>query len=199
MDVDDEFRQPWTSGSPPSKRVRSGTIGQRLRTASDLEISGFISHAQKDAMRDKIMRGDDQLLQAMDLYAVGNGTALQHLILTGVLDAPVSTSYADAVDALEMEVSEGLTCVARTCRVCHQQFTMNHDKACVYHPESFCGETAQRWMAPGETRGGGIVHNFYSCCGATEINAPGCCARRHFTYDTDDVPGVEQRRPGMGL
>ena len=147
MDVvdQDQFRQPWSSGSPPSKRTRSGTIGQRLRTASDLELGGWISQTQKDAMKEKIMRGNEELLHAMDQYAVGNGAVLQHLISTGALDTNPSSIF-EAVDALEMEVSEGLTCVARTCRICHQQFTMNHDKACQFHPESFAGETAQRWM-----------------------------------------------------
>jgi hypothetical protein len=37
----------------------------------------------------------------------------------------------------------------RTCRVCKKQFTVNGDKACVFHPESYSGETAQRWLPPG--------------------------------------------------
>jgi hypothetical protein len=38
----------------------------------------------------------------------------------------------------------------RTCRTCKTKFTMNNERACVYHPESFSGETAQRWLPPGD-------------------------------------------------
>lgn len=40
----------------------------------------------------------------------------------------------------------------RTCRTCKTKFTMNNERACVYHPESFSGETAQRWLPPGDFR-----------------------------------------------
>jgi hypothetical protein len=99
--------------------------------------------------------------------------------------------------SLEGEFTQGAGLIARTCRVCHQQFTINHDKACRYHPESFSGETAQRWLPPGENEGGAVVHNFYSCCGNPDFNSPGCCASRHLTYEEPER--LEQRRPGMGL
>ena len=43
-----------------------------------------------------------------------------------------------------------------TCRICLKPFErkFNGPKECIYHPESFTGETAQRWMDPGETKGG---------------------------------------------
>ena len=87
-----------------------------------------------------------------------------------------------------------------SCRRCHEQFdpTNNSDKACVFHPESWCGETAQRWMAPGETEGGGDIHNFYSCCGASAIRSTGCCATRHEGYDEPESSDWG-RRPSMGL
>ena len=36
----------------------------------------------------------------------------------------------------------------RTCRSCHQMFlpSKNASDSCVYHPEFYTGETAQRWM-----------------------------------------------------
>ena len=40
----------------------------------------------------------------------------------------------------------------RTCRTCKQLFTVNHARACVFHPESFSGETAQRWLPPGNAQ-----------------------------------------------
>ena len=86
----------------------------------------------------------------------------------------------------------------RTCRSCLKQFDelRNGESSCRFHPESFSGETAQRWLPPGETKGGGVVHHFYSCCGAKERDAPGCCSTRHKTFDeTENEWG---RKPGMG-
>jgi len=86
----------------------------------------------------------------------------------------------------------------RTCRTCNMRFdvTLNSDSSCRYHPESFCGETAQRWLAPGDTEGGGVVHEFYSCCGGKAVDTPGCCFTTHKTYDEAEV--AWGRRPGMG-
>jgi hypothetical protein len=87
----------------------------------------------------------------------------------------------------------------RTCRVCLQKFDSKTNSAlsCIFHPESFSGETAQRWLAPGDTKGGSEVHYFYTCCGGGE-SSPGCCASLHKTWDdnTDDDWG---RKPGMGI
>ena len=78
----------------------------------------------------------------------------------------------------------------RTCRTCKQPFRVNHSRACVFHPESFSGETAQRWLAPGEKDGGGLTHYFYSCCGSHDEKSKGCCVTRHRTYDE---PGRTQK------
>ena len=61
---------------------------------------------------------------------------------------------------------------------------------------SYSGETAQRWLAPGDTKGGGIVHNFYTCCGGAK-DSPGCCARPHITFDEPEEFSL--RKPGMGV
>lgn len=185
--------------TPEKKRHRSGGIGQRLRTASDLETGGWIDNWQKNALKNLIMNGHEGVLGALERYAMGDGADLQHFIANDLKDTYEMSKNMDVIGDLDTEMQEGCTVFSRTCCVCHQQFTVNHDKVCVYHPESYSGETAQRWLPPGVTDGGGIVYNFYSCCGAPDINAPGCCARKHFTYDTDDAPGLEQRRPGMGL
>mmetsp|Transcript_55002 Transcript_55002/g.108636 ORF Transcript_55002/g.108636 Transcript_55002/m.108636 type:complete len:98 (+) Transcript_55002:105-398(+) len=84
---------------------------------------------------------------------------------------------------------------ARTCRICTKQFTENGDKACRYHPESYSGETAQRWLPPG-SKGGDAVHNFYTCCGG-DLESPGCCWTRHRTFDEPEDVGM--RQPGMGV
>ena len=87
----------------------------------------------------------------------------------------------------------------RTCRICLTSFTTNHNKACRRHPESYAGETAQRWLAPGDTHGGGDVHYFWTCCGAEEEDAPGCCAQKHLTYDDVVMNEEYGRRPGDGV
>ena len=86
----------------------------------------------------------------------------------------------------------------RLCRICTQKFdvSQNGPRSCTYHPESFSGETAQRWMAPGETIGGGVVHYFYTCCGNGK-DSPGCCWTPHRTFD--EPVDVSFRKPGMGI
>lgn len=92
--------------------------------------------------------------------------------------------------------------IRSTCSRCHTSYDpeTNDEGSCLYHPESFCGETAQRWMAPGETEGAGNIHNFYSCCSNPDPNSPGCCATRHQSYDEpEDHASSWGRRPGMGI
>jgi hypothetical protein len=86
-----------------------------------------------------------------------------------------------------------------TCRHCLQSFNpaLNHSKACRYHPEYFSGETAQRWLPPGETKGGGVIHNFWSCCGSYDELALGCCFTAHAAFG--DMGDYSLRRPGMGI
>lgn len=85
------------------------------------------------------------------------------------------------------------------CRFCERAFDRNenHSKACRYHPESFTGETAQRWAAPGETKDGGKVYYFYSCCGSDSISAPGCCYSPHLAFG--ELQSIDLRRPGQGV
>ena len=85
----------------------------------------------------------------------------------------------------------------RICRICLTSFTTNHNKACRRHPESYAGETAQRWMAPGDTEGGGTVHNFWTCCGETSIDSPGCCYTPHLCFGEEQ--SIDLRRPGAGV
>jgi hypothetical protein len=73
----------------------------------------------------------------------------------------------------------------------------NHDKACKFHPESFTGETAQRWMAAGDTQGAADIHNFWSCCGNGDSKSEGCCYTRHAGFGEPD--DIMLRRPGMGI
>lgn len=62
----------------------------------------------------------------------------------------------------------------------------NHSQACQFHPESFSGETKQRWAAPGNEEGAAEVHFFYSCCGASDVNAPGCATGPHRGYGENE-------------
>lgn len=84
------------------------------------------------------------------------------------------------------------------CQRCHADFSAasNHELACVFHAESWSGETAQRWLAPGVERGGARVHVFYSCCGAGARDAVGCCAGRHVGFD-EDLPATYDTGAGQ--
>jgi hypothetical protein len=85
------------------------------------------------------------------------------------------------------------------CRNCHKYFIReeNNPRACAHHPECYTGETAQRWMAPGDTLNASKVHNFWSCCGNSVINSPGCCFTAHVGFDEEE--DVTMRRPGTGI
>jgi len=113
----------------------------------------------------------------------------------------VRNSFSETAPIQKLATSAGADYVVlsapRTCRICTKQFTENHDRACSYHPESYTGETAQRWMAPGETKDAAVVHNFYSCCGSQSREAPGCCWTRHVTFDEPESTSF--RKPGMGI
>ena len=58
--------------------------------------------------------------------------------------------------------------------------------ACRFHRESHSGETAQRWLPPGVTAGGGDILYFWSCCGAHDREAPGCVTLPHCSYDEEN-------------
>mmetsp|Transcript_28963 Transcript_28963/g.60163 ORF Transcript_28963/g.60163 Transcript_28963/m.60163 type:complete len:811 (-) Transcript_28963:141-2573(-) len=67
------------------KRMRSGSISGRLRSASDLEDSGIISSAQKSVLKDLIIAGNDSVQGAIDKYESGDPSALEEMIKSGAL------------------------------------------------------------------------------------------------------------------
>jgi len=77
-----------------------------------------------------------------------------------------------------------------TCRRCLSQFERhkNNPTACRFHPESYSGETKQRWAPPGEENCGD-VHFFWSCCGDGDRDSPGCCTAAHVGFDDCDSTG----------
>ena len=78
--------------------------------------------------------------------------------------------------------AETLKPVLRVCRVCKQQFdpAENNAMACHHHTTVFSGRLLR--VEPTETSDIGF---FYDCCGATDVNAPGCHRDFHRTYDED--------------
>lgn len=40
-----------------------------------------------------------------------------------------------------------------------------------------------RWLAPGDTEGGGVVHEFWFCCGSHDPEEVGCKKGWHMPYD----------------
>lgn len=83
-----DLSRKWSSGAaidsqlhmnaqqPLSKRMRAGSITGRLRTASDLEDSGFINKSEKGFLKDLIISGDAALQEALDKYERGDQSEL---------------------------------------------------------------------------------------------------------------------------
>jgi hypothetical protein len=70
-----------------------------MRSASDLEERGLIDRSQKGALKDLIVRGDQQLLNALDQAIEGDPSELQRLIRSGALDEAAALAALD-VDTL---------------------------------------------------------------------------------------------------
>lgn len=68
----------------------------------------------------------------------------------------------------------------RVCRVCKKQFDPNENgpRSCRRHTSAFSGRLLR--VEPTETSD---LTFFYDCCGATDVNAPGCTFGRHESYD----------------
>ena len=84
----DNILTPLLNPNPnPPQRVRSGSISGRLRSASELEEKGLIDRVQKGALKDLILSGDEQLLAALDKFAVeGDAQELKALLRSGLLE-----------------------------------------------------------------------------------------------------------------
>lgn len=67
------------------KRIRSGSISGRLRSASDLEDTGIISRDQKAILKDLIIAGDSSVQGAIDKYEAGDPSLLEEMIKGGTL------------------------------------------------------------------------------------------------------------------
>lgn len=70
------------------------------------------------------------------------------------------------------------------CKNCKKYFDRdaNYDRACVYHPKPYSGDSARKadWS---NAKGRGSVVKMYWCCGETDINHKGCKYDRHRSYD----------------
>ncbi len=91
------------------------------------------------------------------------------------------------MDSLQSSLEKALppSALLKTCKRCHQQFDpRNTERTCRYHPHAFAGETAQRWLPPGENHGEGskVVYHWW-CCSSTNRDEPGCEVTTHEGYD----------------
>mmetsp|Transcript_23441 Transcript_23441/g.38293 ORF Transcript_23441/g.38293 Transcript_23441/m.38293 type:complete len:727 (-) Transcript_23441:689-2869(-) len=83
------------------KRMRAGSISGRLRSASDLEDTGIISHEQKAILKDLIIAGDNSVQGAIDKYEDGDPSALEDMIKSGALLA--RSSDVDLLGDLDLD------------------------------------------------------------------------------------------------
>jgi hypothetical protein len=99
-------------------------------------------------------------------------------------DPPVAVNTADPPKTTEPPKQVLLS----VCQRCKERFdaSSRDPKGCVYHPQSWCGETAQRWLPPGSNANGAEVHFFWTCCGHASSDAPGCRRAAHVTFDEPD-------------
>lgn len=81
-----------------TKRLRTGSISGRLRTASDLEELGYIDKKQKGLIKDLIISGDTVLQGLLDKYERGDGKELLDLINQGYLGRKESIDLLDGLD-----------------------------------------------------------------------------------------------------
>ena len=78
------------------------SVSGRLRSASDLEDTGVISHEQKAILKDLIIAGDNAVQGAIEKYEAGDPSALEEMIKSGVLLAKGS-SDVDLLGELDLD------------------------------------------------------------------------------------------------
>ena len=151
----------------PTKRIRQRVA--RTRLDSDMEVER--GPAPGAAARARLRSGSGSGSGYGSGY--GSGTALEE---------EEEETEEDGVD--EGAATWPPAAVSQLCSRCKQHFNPLVDaRNCVHHPGFFSGETAQRWMAPGETQGASTMHYFWSCCGAADASHPGCERTSHTSYD----------------
>ena len=112
------------AGSFTRQRTDSGdgSLSGRLRSASDLERAGLVTAAQKGALKDMIIYGDEALRAALDKYQLGDSGELERLMHAGHLDkqlgasttsSPARKSRAGSIDLLaELDLEGALSDLA---------------------------------------------------------------------------------------
>jgi len=88
-----------------TKRMRTGSISGRLRTASDLEELGFIDKRQKGLIKDLIISGDKNVQDILDRYAQGEKSDIMELLKQDFLGHKESI---DLLDGLDFDFINGL-------------------------------------------------------------------------------------------
>lgn len=100
--MSEQFQQPLTTNTnndaAQRKRVRTGSISGRLRTASDLEEIGMIDKYQKGYIKDLIISGDSTFHSIMEKYEKGDKRELEELIRSGCLGRRQSIDLLDDLD-----------------------------------------------------------------------------------------------------
>ena len=81
------------------KRPRAGSISGRLRSVSDLEELGVITHAQKGNLKNLIISGTSpEVSHALDMFEGGENKQIQELVGRGYLDQQFEIDLLNELD-----------------------------------------------------------------------------------------------------
>ncbi|CAI7868037.1 unnamed protein product [Closterium sp. NIES-53] len=148
-----------------------------------LSARTFPSQARAGAVRAAAVAGGDG--QAHDRTAAASPAAGEREGVSG------------GAAGLSAEAGSG-SGETKTCRRCREAYDprRNHARACRYHPALFTG--GERGKAVGFTRASSrpedqlsVVHGtgllrFWDCCGAMDVDEPGCTCGPHASFDELD-------------
>lgn len=111
------------------KRLRSGSVSGRLRSASEyLEEKGLLDRQTKGIMKDLIIIGDEELQKAIDKYESGDPSRLEEMIQNGALQnrLPKDLDILGDLDMDFLTVDESSLFTGTTS---HQQTDEDEDEA----------------------------------------------------------------------
>ena len=89
-------------------RTSSSSLSGRLRSVSDLERMGVVTHMQKGRLKDLLINGDESLRIALEKYEAGDVSELEHLINQGRLSTSQRGGAGESAGSFDINELEGL-------------------------------------------------------------------------------------------